>query len=225
MVSSSGAGKARPRATQASDKKAEKREIAMAKILNATLDIIASDGLAALSHRSIASAAGVQLAMTTYYFGTIDNILVEAFKLFRSEMVPMILGLGDRLDELLAKSGVCDGNPESRQSYTEDVATELDHFIDIQSPERLRLLKIECQYLFEQHPSSTLTEEIQDYTDWITSLALRFVSPLGGNNPAMDAQMLVWTVQYLEFSSVTSVTIKGASNREVLLRLLRGFCI
>ncbi|QKX16341.1 TetR/AcrR family transcriptional regulator [Microbulbifer sp. YPW1] len=229
MVSSTVAGKESPgktsRTTSAPDKKAEKREIAKTKILNATLDIIAREGLAALSHRSIASVAGVQLAMTTYYFGTIDNILVAAFRQFRANMEPVIKGLAQQLEELLASSAVADGSLASRQSYADAFASELEQYIDIHSSERVNLLRIECQYLFEQHPSQALTEEIQEYTDWVTSLALRFVSPLGGENPRMDAHMLLWTVQYLEFSTVTSVTIKGASNGDVLRRLLRGFCV
>lgn len=228
MVSSMGAGNSnsgdRSRAGTAANKKAEKREIAKAKILNATLDLIADKGLAALSHRSIASAAGVQLAMTTYYFGTIDNILVAAFREFRKAMEPVNADLVRQGDDLLARSLGPDGALKDCDQYIQGVADIFGSMIDSGPTSRLRLIRIESQYLFEQHASQALAEEIQGYSDWLAEIALRFIQPIGGSNPQLDAQLFLWTVQCLEFSNVSSFTVKGASSREALLRLLCGFC-
>ncbi|WP_299594729.1 TetR/AcrR family transcriptional regulator [uncultured Microbulbifer sp.] len=228
MVTSIGAGKNAPgsasREPAAVNKKAEKREIAKAKILNATLNIIADKGLAALSHRSIASTAGVQLAMTTYYFGTIDNILVAAFREFSKSMEPVNADLESKGKALLARSQGADGELRSCEQYIEGVAEIFAGMIDAGPSARLRQLRIESQYLFEQHTSEALAEEIQSYSDWLASIALKFIQPIGSDNPDLDAQLFLWTVQCLEFSHVSSFTVKGASSREVLLRLLRGFC-
>lgn len=48
-------------------------------ILNASLDIIASQGVDRLTHRRIAKAAHISLSSTTYYFKSIDDILDHAF--------------------------------------------------------------------------------------------------------------------------------------------------
>ena len=227
MVSRKGAGNHNPgdgaRTDAAVNKKAEKREIAKAKILNATLDLIADRGLAALSHRSIASAAGVQLAMTTYYFGTIDNILVAAFREFCKAMEPINADLMRQGDALLARSQGPDGALKDCDQYIQGVADIFGSMIDSGPANRLRLIRIESQYLFEQHASQALAEEIQAYNDWLADIALRFIQPIGGDNPQLDAQLFLWTVQCLEFSNVSSFTVKGASSRETLLRLLRGF--
>ena len=229
MVPSMGAGKNTggdaPRKTAVVNKKAEKREVAKAKILNATLNLIADKGLAALSHRSIASAAGVQLAMTTYYFGTIDNILVAAFREFRKSMEPVNAELLSEGEALLARFRGAGDVLKDRDQYIQGVANIFGGMIDSGPTSRLRQIRIESQFLFEQHASEALAEEIQAYNDWLADIALVFIRPIGGNDPEVDAQLFLWTVQCLEFSSVSSFTVKGASSREVLLRLLRGFCV
>jgi DNA-binding transcriptional regulator YbjK len=62
-------------------------------ILEATLRILRLDGPRALSHRTVAKAAGVPLAATTYYFASKDEIMEEALRRIAGEEV-------ERLDAL-----------------------------------------------------------------------------------------------------------------------------
>jgi DNA-binding transcriptional regulator YbjK len=48
------------------------------QIVEATLRLIETGGVAAVRHRAVASEAGVPLAATTYYFATLDDLLVAA---------------------------------------------------------------------------------------------------------------------------------------------------
>jgi DNA-binding transcriptional regulator YbjK len=48
------------------------------QIVEATLRLIETGGVAAVRHRAVAAAAGVPLAATTYYFATLDDLLVAA---------------------------------------------------------------------------------------------------------------------------------------------------
>ncbi|GIH17532.1 TetR/AcrR family transcriptional regulator [Rugosimonospora africana] len=48
------------------------------QIVEATLRLIETGGVAAVRHRAVATAAGVPLAATTYYFATLDDLLVAA---------------------------------------------------------------------------------------------------------------------------------------------------
>ncbi len=50
-----------------------------AKILDATLDVVATDGVNGTTHRKIAAQAGVALGSLSYYFDGIDDILCHAF--------------------------------------------------------------------------------------------------------------------------------------------------
>lgn len=48
-------------------------------ILDATLRLIATDGVDSVTHRRVAAAAGVPLGSTTYYFDSREQLLREAF--------------------------------------------------------------------------------------------------------------------------------------------------
>jgi DNA-binding transcriptional regulator YbjK len=52
------------------------------RIIAATLDLIAEEGLARVSHRKIAARAGVPLGSMTYHFVGMDGLLREAFGRF-----------------------------------------------------------------------------------------------------------------------------------------------
>ena len=49
-------------------------------LLEAVLRIVARDGVAAVTHRAVAAEAGVTHRLTTYYFSTKDQMLLEAFR-------------------------------------------------------------------------------------------------------------------------------------------------
>ncbi|MFD7658844.1 TetR/AcrR family transcriptional regulator [Actinosynnema sp. NPDC059797] len=47
-------------------------------ILEATLRVVARDGVAGVSHRSVAREAGVPPSSATYYYATLDDLLIAA---------------------------------------------------------------------------------------------------------------------------------------------------
>lgn len=57
------------------------------RILAATLDLIAEEGVAGVSHRKIAVRANVPLGSMTYHFDGIDDLLREAFTGFAGHIV------------------------------------------------------------------------------------------------------------------------------------------
>ncbi|QER89139.1 TetR/AcrR family transcriptional regulator [Streptomyces tendae] len=57
------------------------------RILAATLDLIAEEGVAGVSHRKIAARAGVPLGSMTYHFTGIDELLLEAFTGYADHVV------------------------------------------------------------------------------------------------------------------------------------------
>jgi DNA-binding transcriptional regulator YbjK len=59
-----------------------------ARILQATLEVIAADGVAGASYRGIATHAGVPLGSMTYYFPTLEGLIVAAFDSTRSHLGP-----------------------------------------------------------------------------------------------------------------------------------------
>ncbi|MCF7549933.1 TetR/AcrR family transcriptional regulator [Pseudonocardia sp. WMMC193] len=52
-----------------------------AALLDAAIEIICTEGVAAATQRAVAARAGTSLASTTYHFSTADDLLVAAFEL------------------------------------------------------------------------------------------------------------------------------------------------
>ncbi|MFG3529891.1 TetR/AcrR family transcriptional regulator [Streptomyces sp. NPDC047917] len=59
------------------------------RILTATLDLIAEEGTAGVSHRKVAARADVPLGSMTYHFSGIDEVLREAFRHFTGRIVAL----------------------------------------------------------------------------------------------------------------------------------------
>jgi len=69
--------RAQPSASSGSSPAGEGRR---SVILDAALRVVAAGGIDAVTHRRVAAEAGVALGSTTYYFGSRDEILLEAFR-------------------------------------------------------------------------------------------------------------------------------------------------
>ncbi|MFE0691684.1 TetR/AcrR family transcriptional regulator [Streptomyces xiamenensis] len=79
------------------------------RIIAATLDLIAEDGVAGVSHRRIAARAGVPLGSMTYHFTGIDQLLREAFGRFTDRMVALFdAHLGGCADRDAARAAIAD---------------------------------------------------------------------------------------------------------------------
>ncbi|NYI03576.1 TetR/AcrR family transcriptional regulator [Allostreptomyces psammosilenae] len=79
------------------------------RILAATLDLIAEEGVVGVSHRKIAARAEVPLGSMTYHFAGIDDVLREAFASFADRVVALFdayLGAAHDLEQ--AREAVTD---------------------------------------------------------------------------------------------------------------------
>lgn len=68
-----------------------------ADILDATLTVIARDGIGRTSHRAIAREADVPLGSTTYYFPSLRVLVEEALELCTTRMVEQLATWSERL--------------------------------------------------------------------------------------------------------------------------------
>jgi DNA-binding transcriptional regulator YbjK len=58
------------------------------RILEATLDVIKTDGISAVSYRGVAAHAEVPLGSMTYYFPTLEGLILSALDSTRSDLEP-----------------------------------------------------------------------------------------------------------------------------------------
>lgn len=70
-------------------KRRSKGEQTRNTILVAAIEVLANNGIKGTTHRAIASHAGIQLSLTTYYFKDIQELVHQAFKL-NSEHISLL---------------------------------------------------------------------------------------------------------------------------------------
>lgn len=83
-----------------------------AEIIDATLAVVTRDGAAGVTHRTVAKQAGIATSLSTYYFATLDDLLVAALSSVADDYTACIRAIidspGDKLRglaRLIAESG------------------------------------------------------------------------------------------------------------------------
>lgn len=72
-----------------------------AEIIDATLAVVTRDGAAGVSHRTVAEQAGMTTSLSTYYFATLDDLLVAALSSVADSYSARIEALIDSSDDAL----------------------------------------------------------------------------------------------------------------------------
>ncbi|GAB2724850.1 TetR/AcrR family transcriptional regulator [Arthrobacter bambusae] len=76
------------------------------RIIEATLDLIAAEGVAGTSHRKVAALADVPLGSMTYHFAGMDELLHEAFTRFATR-------ISDRFERRMNEASTIDAVKEA----------------------------------------------------------------------------------------------------------------
>jgi TetR/AcrR family transcriptional regulator, regulator of biofilm formation and stress response len=72
-----------------------------AQIIEATLAVVRRDGAAGVTHRTVAQEAGIPTSLTTYYFATLDDLLVAALTSVADAYTARIRHIIDNHDDKL----------------------------------------------------------------------------------------------------------------------------
>jgi len=72
-------------------------EATRARLLEAAVELVGEQGLAGMSHRAVATRAGVSLSATTYYFSSLADLEQAAFTEYYTRRVADYRRLGDAL--------------------------------------------------------------------------------------------------------------------------------
>src|SRR5690606_3066250 len=79
-----------------------------AEIIEATLAVVQRDGTAGVTHRTVAREAGIPTSLSTYYFATLDDLLVAALTsvadVYTARIRRIADGPGDRLRGLAERA-------------------------------------------------------------------------------------------------------------------------
>jgi DNA-binding transcriptional regulator YbjK len=131
------------------------------EILEAALRLIATRGIAAVTHRAVADEAGVPASSTTYYFESLDALLDEALLMFVREEAERLKALSARLEGVSVTPAELAGMLVAEMRAGKDAGAPLEVaqfelYIEASRRPSLREAARECLDLYEEAAEAAL---------------------------------------------------------------------
>ncbi len=192
-------------------------------ILDAALVCIARNGLAGASHRVIAEQAGVTLSLTTYFFSSRDDILLQAFDHFAERTLQGTQSwLSEIGDYLLTLPRLREHNPEWRNQIADMLAERISEFITRESPEKAFGNAIEVTYMFAYQQPVELRQRVKEYRAQLVAIVANYMIQFGMQNVEVNASLLLGTVHRWEYECLNTVIRPSRLQvRDEIAQLLR----
>lgn len=174
------------------------------RIIDAALSVIAAEGMAGLSHRTVAAEADVPLGSTTYHFDSLDDLLVAALRRCNENFV-----------QALRDSGVFDAEPGGGGSEA-DLADELARLLDRWFAGERGVIELEYELYLAALRRPALRPVAAEWTEEAVGLLSRRTDP--GTARALVALMDGVCLQVL----LAGGGFDAAYTREMLARIVAG---
>ncbi|MBJ7471720.1 MAG: TetR family transcriptional regulator [Solirubrobacteraceae bacterium] len=144
-------------------------------LLTAAVEIVAERGVGGATHRAIAERAGVPPSTTTYFFASIDELILEALRHFTDQRVTQLNALSDALAE--------------RQSTPREIA---DLFAEIlcAAPLQSEIAQFEA-YLDTSRRHGEEREAVASVLEAFEGVAVSALKVVGTPNPEAVAPIFV----------------------------------
>lgn len=153
------------------------------RILAATLELIAAEGLDAVRHRRVAEIAGVSPGSTTYHFASRGDLVEEAFTYYLDQAS----GVLDSLAEPIAEG--------------DDPVDALVGYITALLAREFRtagLVQTEYELILHATRSPELARKLADWEDAHAARFEQFLASVGAAHPQASARVLVAVIRGLE---------------------------
>ncbi|MFH8886461.1 TetR/AcrR family transcriptional regulator [Streptomyces californicus] len=179
------------------------------RIIDAALSVIAADGIAGLSHRTVAAEADVPLGSTTYHFGSLDELLVAALRRCDENFVRTL-----RESEALAAGGAAEG--AARAAGSAGLADELTRLLGHWFAGERGAIELEYELYLAALRRPALRPVAAEWTEEAVELLSRRTDPETAR--ALVALMDGVCLQVL----LAGGTFDAAYTREMLARIVAG---
>lgn len=173
------------------------------RILQAAMKVIAREGIRGTTHRAIASEAGVQLSLTTYYFKDLPELISETFRLFmerdREDLAERWSKAFAYLDRF-SEEEFADLRVQKR--ITDYLTRQIvDHVRDNleNTPEGLA---IEHHFFFEALMEHELIELTELHRQRLLKPLVRFCAYFNPMYASTDAELMLGTITRLEYEAL-----------------------
>lgn len=187
------------------------------QVLEATLRLLARGGPRAVTHRAVAREAGTSLRSTTYYFGSREELLVEALRLYAATALARFDAFKatlPRLEELPVPPP-----PE----VLEAAATVLADTVLSDLGDGTGLIA-EYELVLETTRHPALEADYRAWQQSLEDILAGYARAFGSSDPALDARIALATLRGLEIEALARPSSSPTQEElaAVFLRLLRG---
>jgi len=175
------------------------------KILDATLSVIARDGVRGTTHRAIAREAGVQLSLTTYYFKDLSEVISLAFRSFMGRDYGAIADQWRRAFKYLDQFSADDlADAEARQRIVDYCTKRIVDHIRYGLDEHPEFLAVEHHFFYEALNEPELQELSRLHRKRLLKPLVRFCEYFNTVDPETDASLVLGTITRLEYQALPS---------------------
>jgi DNA-binding transcriptional regulator YbjK len=180
------------------------------EILEATLRLIAREGIAGVTHRAVAQEAGVNLSLTTYYFTNLTDLLCHAFRHFESSGAEQIDQTWDRVFRYVERVG---SDSEDRQRVRDYLVRNMGET----NPVRVA---VKQHFFNEALVDAQLGEMAGHYRARLRNAFEQLCERIGSTAPSLDADLLFGTLLRLEQEALSDDGRDFSRMRQQLSRLI-----
>ncbi|WP_354699331.1 hypothetical protein DSM112329_05044 [Paraconexibacter sp. AEG42_29] len=181
-------------------------EARRAVILEAALQVVADEGVGAITHRRVAAAAGLPVAATTYWFASKDELLTAAYRLAADRDIARM--------RTLTASAATRGPGGLPGALTDLLTADL-------SGSRAALVAAYSLWL-EAARRPELRAIEREWTAVYVDLLDDLLTRAGSRQPQTDARLLVATLDGLLLASLAAPQDDPAATLRPLLERLVG---
>jgi DNA-binding transcriptional regulator YbjK len=179
------------------------------KILEATLCVIARDGVRGTTHRAVAREAGVQLSLTTYYFRDLNELISLAFRMFMDRDYDRLARQWQRAFRYLEQFSADDLRcADARQRVIDYCTRRIVEHIRHGLAEHPEGLAVEHHFFYEALNDPQLTELSARHRQRLLQPVVRFCEYFNTTDPETDAHLLFGTITRLEYEALPAIPDK-----------------
>ena len=176
------------------------------RILRTTVDLIGREGVAAVTNRRVAGAAGVSLGSLTYHFSSQVDLLRESLLLFVGEEV-------ERQEEIAAEL-------RARRPSLEQVAVEVERVVQESGNRLQQLAEIELHLQAARDPA--LQRASHRCFEAYEGVAAAALETLGVPEPGRHARTVVAAMYGMGLRRLGTGAADASGVADALLTIVRG---
>ncbi len=175
------------------------------KILEATLNVIAREGVRGTTHRAVAKEASVQLSLTTYYFRDLNELISLAFQVFMERDQGTLARQWEKAFRYLDQFSPGElRRPDVRIRIVDYCTKRIVEHVRHGLAEHPEGLAVEHHFFYEALNVPELQELSALHRSRLLQPIVRFCEYFNGDDPETDASLLFGTITRLEYQALSS---------------------